>query len=281
MARTIDAHHHFWETAAQEQPWRDHTHTVLERDFAPGDLVRHLKDSNVDATVLVQSADQPDENDRLSRYARSERVAGVVAWLPLRSGLPALSELSRVKIPKLCGVRCLTSDDPLTWLADPSTIALFQELATRNLVWDVVPITSGQVRSILRLAHAVPELKIVIDHLARPPLDTHAWEPWASHIAELAACPNVAAKVSIGIDVLTSWKDWTSAPLEPYVDWAYKQFGADRLMLASNWPVVLVLTSYTRAWRDLVSAVEKAVPSPQERSSMLGGTAEHWYCLHG
>ena len=68
----------------------------------------------------------------------------------------------------------------------------------------------------LRIARAVPELRIVIDHLGRPPVDCGRWEPWASQIAALARCPGVAVKVSVGIDLLTTWL-WDVEGLARYV----------------------------------------------------------------
>jgi L-fuconolactonase len=279
MVMTIDAHHHFWETAAQDQPWRTSDHSALERDFGPADLTASLDESRVDATILVQSVDEPGENRRLARYAESARVAGVIASLALRSGPPALLELEDVAIPKLRGVRCLIADDPLEWIDRPPAIALFKEIARQNLSWDVVPITPDQVRAVVRLAQAVPKLRIIVDHLGRPPVEASGWEPWASYVRELAACPNIAMKISVGINTLTSWPRWEAALLERYVGHACEEFGSGRLMLASNWPVILLRTSYAQAWADLSALVELQLPDAVDRARVMGQTATRWYGL--
>ena len=131
--------------------------------------------------MLVQSADEPAENDRLRAYQSATRtVAGVVAWLPLRDPTAARRELDRIDgMPRLSGVRCLVGREPLDWLAGADVRALFGELADRGLAWDVVAVTTGQVEAVCELAAAVPRLRIVVDHLARPPLDGAPWEPWA------------------------------------------------------------------------------------------------------
>lgn len=280
MTRIIDAHQHFWRTAAQAQPWRQAAHAELERDFSPEDLHKDLDAARVDATVLMQSVDESAENDRLAAYGHDERVAGVVYWLPIRLGTLALAELRTRETPKICGVRCLIADDPLEWLNDRNSVELFREVAERDLAWDVVPITIAQIQSVLKLARQLPDLKIVIDHLGRPPLETLEWEPWASHIRELARLPNIAMKVSVGIDALTAWPSWKAASLDRYVAFAYEQFGAERLMLASNWPVVLLRASYGQAWADLSAIVDKNLSGEGERTDVLGGTAERWYGLN-
>lgn len=279
MTRTIDAHHHFWRTAAQEQPWRTDAHAALEADFGPEDLAAELKTADIDATILMQSVDEPAENDRLAEYAKSELVAGVVAWLPLADPEAALAELNRMNPRKVCGVRTLIAQDPLEWLASGESVALFREIARRGLAWDVVPVTPEQIAAVLKLAAAVPDLRIVVDHLGRPPLDTQGWQPWADNVKDLSECPGIAVKVSVGIDVLTRWNAWQRGDLAPYVKWVAQHFGASRLMMASNWPVILLKADYQRAWQDLSATVREVFPDEADRALLMGGTAEKWYAL--
>lgn len=276
---TIDAHHHFWRTAVQDQPWRAPEHRALERDFLPLDLAPELAAAGVERTVLVQSVDEAAENVRLARYAKEPHVAGVVAWAPLREPREAFAELDSFPGQKLCGVRCLVADDPLEWLTAPQSLALFRELAARSLTWDVVPITGQQTRQVVALARAVPELTIIVDHLGRPPIEAQGWEPWASNVVALAANPNVAMKVSVGMDALTKSEHWEAERLERYVGHVVEYFGASRLMLAGNWPVVLLRTSYQQAWRDLRQLAEHHVPSHDDRLDVLGRTAQRLYRL--
>lgn len=280
MSLVIDTHHHFWRLADQEQPWRTAAHAAIAADYGPADLAEELRGSGVDATVLVESVDSADENDRIRDYARSTSfVAGLVGWLPLADPAKARRELARIRGPGLRGVRCLVAREPLDRLEQPDAIAVFSALADEGLAWDIVVVTADQTESVARIARAVPSLRVVVDHLARPPLETADVEPWAGRIRRLADCPNIALKVSIGLDVLTSWRAWEAAELRRYVDWAAQCFGPSRLMLASNWPVVLLRRSYQRAWGDLVEAVRLAGIHGAELDEVLGGTATRWYAL--
>jgi L-fuconolactonase len=282
---TIDAHHHFWRTAAQEQPWRGDAHPGLAADFEPADLGPLLDSAGVDATVLVESVDTADENDRLAAYAAAfDRVAGVVGWLPLAEPALARGELARADRARWCGVRCLVARQPLRWLADPDVVALLGELARENLAWDVVPVTDEQVAAVVAAARQVPGLRIVVDHLARPPLDSADpsggdAEGWSARLAALAACENVALKVSVGIDVLTAWPQWRPDDLLQYAARAVELFGPPRLMLASNWPVVTVKASHGDALRALDAAVAATGLSAAELAEVRGGTAARWYGL--
>jgi L-fuconolactonase len=272
----IDTHHHFWRTAAQEQPWRSPTHTELAVDFEPADLAPLLDASGVDATVLVESVDTPEENDRLAAYAAAfPRVAGIVGWLPLADPAMARAELARVDRARWCGVRCLVAREPLDWL-DPGLMAA---LAAADLSWDVVAVTDAQVEAVVALAGRVPELRIVVDHLARPHLETGDLDGWAARLAALAGCPNVALKLSIGIDLLASWKEWAPAAITRAVAHAVAAFGPDRLMLASNWPVVTLRADYATAVRDLDAAVVAAGVDEAGLGEVRAGTATRWYRL--
>lgn len=280
MNRVIDAHHHFWRTAAQEQPWRTSAHAGLERDFQADDLRPRLAAAGVNGTVLMQSVDEPAENDRLATYATDPMVAGVVAWLPLADPEQARTELDRLNIPKLCGVRCLVARDPMAWLTTTPSIELFETIASRHLAWDVVPITQEQTEAVLRLAEQVPSLRVVVDHLGRPPLESQEWEPWASLMQQLASRPNVAVKLSVGIDALTAWSAWDPAVLAPYIHAVLDWFGPQRTMVASNWPVVLLRASYQQAWDDLTRLALTHVHDESARTALVGGTATTWYRLN-
>src|SRR5690349_3106054 len=108
----VDAHHHFWQVAAQDQPWRDNRHDAIARDYTPEDLAAELSRTGVDRTVLIQSVDEPAENDRLLQYAEAPYVGAVVGWLPLSDPEAARQEIDRVGgLEKFNGVRCLVGRD--------------------------------------------------------------------------------------------------------------------------------------------------------------------------
>lgn len=268
----VDSHHHFWRTGAQHQSWRPADTAELERDFEVGELSPLLASANVDATVLIEHVDESAENDRLLAYASIPFVAGVVAWLPLNDPPAAQAELARIDGPSaVCGIRCLVGRDPLAWLTNGGTLEVLSALAERQWVWDVVVLDDAQAAQVCAVAERLPELRIVVDHLARPPLGSGSWDAWTARLARLAEHPNVALKVSVGLDVLTSW-EWSTAELVPCVECAVGTFGTERCMLASNWPVILLRRGYVETWKELASAVS-------HDANVLGATASRWYRL--
>ncbi|MBM7790875.1 amidohydrolase family protein [Tenggerimyces flavus] len=266
----VDAHHHFWRAGAQHQSWRPADTPELERDFESAELAPLMAEAGVDTTVLVEHVDEQAENVRLREYATSPFVAGVVAWLPLNDPPTALAELGRFDA-SFRGVRFLIGRNPLAWLTNSDTLDVLRELAARSLTWDVVVLSDEQAAQVCAVAERLPSLRIVVCHLARPPLGSGTWDGWTARLDRLASYPNVALKVSVGLDVLTSW-EWSGDELAPCVEHAVSTFGTERCMLASNWPVILLRRGYVESWTELASAVS-------HDPNVLGATATHWYRL--
>ncbi|WP_114561102.1 amidohydrolase family protein [Desertihabitans aurantiacus] len=275
---TIDAHQHFWISAESKQPWRGPEHGSLVRDFTPDDLRGLTAELGVDGTVLVESEDGPHENDRLARWSAEPPVAGVVGWLPLTDPEAARAEWRRMALPRLVGVRCLVGREPLDWLRRGDVRDLFGELAGADLSWDVVPLDRAQCAEVVALAEAVPDLRVVVDHLARPPLDGADRAAWEENIALLAAAPGIAIKFSVGLDVLTRWS-WQPDQLADVGRVVLDAFGPERVMIATNWPVCELAADYRTVWRDQVALLERLLPSTADRDRVLDGTAREWYRL--
>lgn len=281
MSKVIDAHQHFWKIDGQEQSWRTSAHAAIDKDYLPSSLEKDLNACEISGTVLMQSVDSEEENDRLFDFAHEASfVKGVVAWIPLNDGVAAKKELTRIsKGQNLCGVRTLIAKDDLHWLTSNTSVELFKEISKMNLAWDVVPITDSQIAAVKKLAKLVPDLHIIIDHMGRPPVDSREWQPWAKNIEELSENSNVAIKISVGIDVLTAWSEWNKNELEKYIHHVLRNFGPDRSLLASNWPVVLLRNTYENSWRDLVELITSFGLSSQDLSKVMGGSATEWYGL--
>lgn len=283
----IDSHHHLWPLeAVPDQAWQPAGQTTLRRAFEPQDLRPELTRAGVTGTVLMQSVDGPEENERLVDYGRSaaDVVRGIVAWAPLESPPEALGIVEDVSARAatagvaVVGVRRLVGTDPMAWAVSPGGLSLFRELASTGLVWDVVPITEEQRDTVVQVAEAVPELRIVVDHLGSPPRADDDPGPWVDGLRRMAACPNIAVKLSVGVAVLSRAGRWSAEDIGSWTREALAAFGPERSMLASNWPVVLLQTDYAQAWRDTADAVAAAVPAAQA-PEVLGGTAALWYGL--
>jgi L-fuconolactonase len=126
------------------------------------------------------------------------------------------------------------------------------------------------------LAAQFPEQKFVIDHLAKPHIGKKEIKEWTLDIESIAKLPNVWCKLS-GMVTEADWKGWHKHDFRPYVDVIVENFGIDRIMFGSDWPVCLVAASYG-AVVDIVKDYFVAF-SPNEQGNVFGGNAARFYNL--
>ncbi|MQA86542.1 MAG: amidohydrolase family protein [Streptosporangiales bacterium] len=276
--RIIDAHHHFWEPSRPDLSWLIHGRPALNDAFGPDDLRAEIEAAGVGSTVLVQAANTADETDRVLRWASAAPfVHGAVAWAPLERPEETAAVLERCRRhPKFAGIRHVNTQEPdPDWLMRGDVLASLELLAEHDVPLDVVVAVPRHLENVTRVAERLPGLRLVVDHLGRPPLPEGGWEPWADLLARAAEHPRVYAKVSVGLDVLDSHSRWSAEGLRPYVEHAIQCFGVGRLMAASNWPVCLLGASYRRVWEN-TAAVLLDLPAA-DRATIMGETAAAVY----
>ena len=84
------------------------------------------------------------------------------------------------------------------------------------------------------------------------------------------------AKLS-GLVTEADWHHWTPVQIAPYLDAAFECFGADRLMIGSDWPVCTVAADYATTIGIVVDYVSRL--SAAEREAVLGGNARRFWRL--
>ncbi|MCG5212869.1 amidohydrolase family protein [Streptosporangium soli] len=273
----VDAHQHFWNLETGSYPWLTPESGPIHRTFEPAELIPQLAAAGIDRTVLVQSMDSYQDTDAMLAQAdEHDFVGAVVGWVPLHRPDEAAGALERYRRhPRFAGVRHLVHDEPdPDWLLQESVIEGLGLLAAAGLPFDVVAVLPRHLAHVPVLAERVPGLRMVIDHLAKPPIKERGWEPWATLIAAAAECPGVHAKVS-GLNTAADAGTWTADDLRPYVDHALEVFGPDRLMFGGDWPVALLAGDYAKVWRE-TGKVLAGLPAA-DRAAVLGGTAARFY----
>jgi L-fuconolactonase len=116
----------------------------------------------------------------------------------------------------------------------------------------------------------------VIDHLAKPPIGEDLSQ-WSDRLARAARCPNVFAKVSGLYPSRGDRQPWSLDDLRPAFEQALEGFGAERLMLGSDWPICEVSGGYDRVIQALFKLTDELVDA--ERAALQGGTAIRCYEL--
>jgi L-fuconolactonase len=275
--KRIDAHQHFWQLSRFAYPWMPPAPSPLRQDHLPERLAEILHEFRFDGSVAVQAATTIEETRWLLRLAETNRfILGVCGWVDLtaRNLGEVLDEMQ--KHPRFRGVRHPAQDEPDEgWLIRGDVLEGLRELARRGIPYDLL-IRPQHLPLIPRIAEAAPELRMVIDHLAKPRIARQEIDEWAAGMAEAAQFPNVYCKIS-GMVTEADAAHWKAEHFRPYVRHVMEVFGPGRLMFGSDWPVCRSVAS----WKQVLAAFTQSMGAQSEpvRERLLGGTAIDFYKL--
>ena len=121
------------------------------------------------------------------------------------------------------GISCTTIRVTTSSFFLPSAESL-RRLAERGIPFDVPDAWPRHLAATADLAAELPDLRIVVDHLGKPPYGGADWEQWRSTLGEVAAHPNTTAKVS-GLQV--PGRPFTVAEVRPAWQVALELFGPE------------------------------------------------------
>jgi L-fuconolactonase len=274
----IDAHQHVWDPARARYDWLGPELAPIDGVMMFAELKPSLARAGVDATVLVQSADNDEDTAlMLDVAAANPEIVAVVAFAPLDRPAETAARLERFRGNSLIvGVRNLIHNNPdPQWLLRPDVDEGLGLLEDNGLSFDLVAVLPEHLALVPALVERHPRLRIVIDHLAKPPIGLAASEPWWSLIEQAAASPTVYAKVSGLYSAAGDSASWTPDTIRPYLHHALDCFGADRLMYGGDWPISVLSGGYDRVWDGLTVLFDE-LPNA-DRARILGTTALEFY----
>lgn len=277
----IDSHLHVWNLDRCTYPWLDEGAAPINRTITLDEIEPALVRHAVGGVVLVQSADD-DADTRYLREVAAEhpRVVGVVAYAPLDDPEALAEHLDDyANDPVIVGVRALIHEHPLSWTDRPVVDESFRMLAEAGVPLDVPTTGPEGLAPVVAWLERHPDLRVVIDHLGKPPLghDPAALAPWRALLAAVAEHPLATAKLSglyAGDGPLDSWAiDDVSRVAETALD----LFGPERLLAGGDWPIAVLAGGYDRVW-GAITAVTAGL-SPADREAVLGHAATRAYSL--
>lgn len=272
----IDAHQHYWRPERGDYGWLTPNAGVLYRDYGPSDLAPHLRTHRIDATVVVQAAPTVAETEYLlSLCAGEPTLAGVVGWIDPEADDFETTLVRLKQSPYFLGIRPMLQDlEDDAFIVRPKVLESLRTLARHDLALDLL-VRPRHLPHAAALLAAVPGLRAVVDHIAKPGIAEGAFEPWRSDLAAVAAFPNVYCKLS-GMVTEADHSHWRREHLEPYIREACLLFGPQRVLFGSDWPVCLLAASYDR----VVEALEASLPpewTDEEKAAVFGANAAAFY----
>ncbi len=308
----IDPHHHFWDRPNNRYVLEDLAADVADHRVRQTVFIECTSMYRADGPDEFRVVGETEFVQGLAavsasgRYGDLRAAAGIVGSADLRLGdrvVPVLEAQIAAAPQRFRGIRHRAAwaepgvlpNQPASLqphvLVDPDFRRGFAHLRRYALVFEAW-LYHPQLPELIDLARAFPDTTIVLNHLGGPigvgPYAGRRDEilpAWKRDIAELARCPNVVAKVG-GIQMVVNGYGWHERERPPTSDellaanrdWylhTIEQFGPDRCMFESNFPVDRLSCSYTVLWNQFKKLTRDF--SPGERAAMFHDTAARVY----
>jgi len=269
----------------------------MYRKYGPQEL-RPVGETEFVQGIAAQSAS--------GQYGNTAVAAGIVGFADLTLGsgaAPVLESHIAASRERFRGIRYISTWDASKdidsrvatpkLLSDPKFREGFACLHRYNLSFDAW-LYHPQLMDLVDLARAFPDTPIILNHIGGPlgvgpyaGKREEVFQDWKRGIAALSTCPNVAVKLG-GLGLPRSGFGWHERPrppnsaelaeaMAPYYRWCIDQFGVDRCMFESNFPVDKMSYSYTVIW-NAFKRISKDF-SPRDKAALFHDTAVRVYRL--
>ena len=265
----IDAHLHFWSPASgfDNRPIADNA--AYRRDFLPEHVRPDLDACGIDGVVLVQTCPQAEETEWLLRLETNEpRVLGVTAWIDLDR--PGHDLMALATDRRIVGIRAQLRriEDP-DFIRRPHVITNLAGALRAGLNVTILAEPRHYV-AVSAVLNTLPDGPITLNHLGLPFPDVDR-EAWRAFMGTFAARPNGFVQLS-GLPFLYG-EGWRAPAVLRLMDEALDLLGPERLMFASDWPMLLRFATYSE-WMDTVLEFLERRDLPQaDREAILAGNA--------
>jgi L-fuconolactonase len=278
MIAYLDTHVHFWRLERGDYHWLKPSNPILYQNYLPSDLADAVEAADHSGAlrgfIAVQAAPTIAETEYLLELAsKDERILGVVGWLDPFADTFAEEYILLRKNPLFVGIRLdRTVFEPGINQVQERLLAHLRVLEEDGFPIDLL-IGPEQMPTVLKCLNRVPKLKAVINHLGGPPIRTGEIEIWSANIAALAAFPHVYCKWS---GMITPAGGLHPERVAPYIRHTAEQFGPERILFGSDWPVALMAGTY----EEVVQLFEQLLPdhwSDQERVNVRMHNAKAFY----
>jgi predicted TIM-barrel fold metal-dependent hydrolase len=281
----VDAHQHFWDLARNYLPWlcdpepipfRYGNYDALRRNYLPEDYLRDAAGHHVVQTVYVETEWDPADPVGESRWlaeviAASGFPHGIVAGARLDD--PAIEEVlaGHAAFTRVRGIRHKPAAAPAPdrvqpgapgSMGDPAWRRGYALLERYGLSFDLQT-PWWHLAEAVALARDFPRTQIILNHTGLPAdRSPEGLAGWREAMATLAACPNVAVKIS-GLG--QPGQPWTVEANRPIVRDTIGLFGIERCMFASNFPVDGLCATFDTIYSGFKTIVADLDPADQRR----------------
>lgn len=297
----VDAHHHFWAVPANPHPWltqlpripfRYGDYSAICRDFLPADYARACPGHQVLRHVVMEGEWDPADPvgealwmlDLAQASGRPQAMAAQ-AWLDRDDVAQVLARYSQAPLAGFVRSvrhkpRCLPRAEHHNGWSAPGAMRCprwrdgYALLQRHDLMFELQA-PWWHMDEAVELAHDFPATRIVVNHAGLPAVrDDETLGLWRAAMARLADCANVRVKLS-GLGV--AGQPWALEQQRPVVAALIADFGPQRCMFASNFPVDSLVVNLDALWSGFKTLTRDL--SPADRLALFCDTALDTYGL--
>lgn len=283
----IDAHHHLWNLEKVNYPWlmargvarffgdptpiqRNYLLDEFRRDAAGFEGSVHIQvgaeDPMAEALWVQSVADQSPDWPMKQVVFCDLTAPDLEAQLDAFQALPTVRGLRQI-LGRAPGEDAISGTNQL--LDDPRFMTGLQAAGRRGLSFDLQLIPELMEKTAAVLSHA-PDTRVALCHAGSPhDRSAQGIAAWSESLKHLSSLPQVTCKLS-GLGMF-DW-DWTPETIQPIVGICIDQFGPERVMFGSNFPVDSLYSDY----ETLLSAMTSLVP-PQMHDQVFHRVAAEFY----
>ena len=261
MMKRIDSHHHLWDLKDVHYPWLMEfgkprffgDPTPIQRDYllAEHRAISHNHGFVASVHIQVGAEDGLAEARWVDQvaHANPEWPMVQVAFCDLTAPDRDVQLDQFQALPSVVGVRQIVGRSPdedakngtNALIADPEFKAGLHSLASRGLSFDLQLIPE-LMKPMGKVLEQVPDLQVALCHAGSPyDRSSDGIVKWAAGLVHLSSVPNVSCKLS-GLGMFDH--DWNAETVRPIADVVMDQFGPDRVMFGSNFPVCSLSSSF-------------------------------------
>jgi predicted TIM-barrel fold metal-dependent hydrolase len=279
----LDTHQHLIYPERSSYSWTKGIPALAGKAFRYDDYLKAAQGTGVAETIFMESgADDPHWQEE-TRFVPSlvrtpgSMIKGIIANCRPELEWGFAGYVESVVPLGVVGLRRILHTEPDELSQRPCFGSNIRLLEQYQLTFDLC-VLARQIPLATALAAQCSNVQFVLDHCGVPDIAAGQLDPWRHDVSEIAKLPNVACKIS-GVLAYCAPGHAILEAVRPYVEHCLEQFGWDRVVWGSDWPVCTI-TSDVRAW---VAVTRKLIATATEidQRKLLHENARRIYRLKG
>ncbi|MGE3805914.1 MAG: amidohydrolase [Gemmataceae bacterium] len=283
----VDTHQHLWDLEMFRLPWvanlKGEAKKILDRSYTLADYAEASKGLKVTKSVYMEvdvalqhQIKEADYVTAICKEGKSTMQGAVISGRPAADNFAKYLNLFKDN-QYIKGLRQVlhTPATPDHFCLEEKFVKGVQLLGERKLSFDLC-LRGDQLDDGAKLVEQCPNTRFILDHCGNPHAGKADLPTWEKGLKRVAANKNVICKVS-GIYGNVSHKDWPADKLAPVVRTVIDTFGWDRVIFASDWPVVNLGGSFA-IWVNTLKQIVKK-DSAENQKKLFHDNAVRFYGL--